>query len=349
LRPDSTSRNAAISRQSSRGRPRPCGLGLRPNIQKGRARTLDRRLPRRRRRGQCGLRRGVLFVLAIARRVIGIVLAGLAAVPTAAVAQQAAASAAGGPQDADQDLGGAPEGDVLNRTNLLQLFYSVKTAPGSGPNGTIRTVTTDTFKLRADTSVPLSSDWQLALRSDLPFVAKDPLNSSNPNADFLDGLGDADVQAALIHEVNARWTTGFGARLIMPTGDWDDGLGSGRWQIMPIAGVRYALPEISPGTYFEPVVRYDESFAGYPPRKSISNLQFAPMVNFSRPTAGSSLSTRARTSAGTSAPRSPAKQGDSFCPSTPGSDASSLKPSTSRSKSACQSSNNIRFMISPRS
>jgi Putative MetA-pathway of phenol degradation len=241
------------------------------------------RLPRRRRRGRCGLRRGVLFVLAIARRVIGIAPAALAAVPTAAVAQQAPASAAGGPQGADQDLGGAPEGDVLNRTSLLQLFYSVKTAPGSGPNGTIRTVTTDTFKLRADTSVPLSSDWQLALRSDLPFVAKDPLNSSNPNADFLDGLGDADVQAALIHEVNARWTTGFGARLIMPTGDWDEGLGSGRWQIMPIAGVRYALPEISPGSYFEPVVRYDQSFAGDPSRKSISNLQFAPMVNFSLP------------------------------------------------------------------
>jgi hypothetical protein len=241
---------------------------------------LDMRLPGRRRRGRCGLRRGARFVLAIARQVIGIALA---AVPTAAVAQQAPASAAGGPQGADQDLGDAPEGDVLNRTRLFQLFYSVKTAPGSGPNGTIRTVTTDTFKLRADTGVPLSSDWQLALRSDLPFVAKDPLNSSNPNADFLYGLGDADVQAALIHEVNARWTTGFGARLIMPTGDWDDGLGSGKWQIMPIAGVRYALPEISPGSYFEPVVRYDQSFAGDPSRKSISNLQFAPMVNFSLP------------------------------------------------------------------
>jgi hypothetical protein len=244
---------------------------------------LDMRLPGRRRSGRCGLRRGVRFVLAIARRVIGIALAALAAVPTAAVAQQAPASAAGGPQAADQDLGGAPEGDVLNRTRLFQLLYSVKTAPGSGPNGTIRTVTTDTFKLRADTGVPLNSDWQLALRSDLPFVAKDPLNSSNPNADFLYGLGDADVQAALIHEVNARWTIGFGGRLIMPTGDWDDGLGSGKWQIMPIAGVRYALPEISPGSYFEPVVRYDQSFVGDPSRKSISNLQFAPMVNFSLP------------------------------------------------------------------
>jgi hypothetical protein len=234
-----------------------------------------------------GLRRGVLFILALsildlARRVTEIAPAALAAVSTAAVAQQAPALATE-PQGADPDLGGAPEGDVLNRTTLLQLLYSVKTAPGSGPNGTIRTITTDTFKLRADTSVPLSSDWQLALRSDLPFVAKDPLNSSNPNADFLDGLGDADVQAALIHEVNARWTAGTGARLTMPTGDWDDGLGSGRWQIMPIAGVRYALTEISPGTYFEPVVRYDQSFAGDPSRKSISNLQFAPMVNFSLP------------------------------------------------------------------
>jgi Putative MetA-pathway of phenol degradation len=239
--------------------------------------TGRRRLARR-----CRLRRAAAFLAPpIARRLVRWALAAAAALPTIAVAQEAPAPASDGPQTADQDLGGGPEGDVLNRVRLFQLEYAVKTAPGSGPDGTIRTVTTDTFKLRGDTTIDLNSDWQLALRADLPFVAKDPFNSSNPDADFLYGLGDADVQAALIHELNARWTAGFGARLIMPTGD--DNLGSGKWQVMPIAGVRYALPEISLGSYVEPLMRYDQSFAGDPSRKAISNLQFAPMVNFSLP------------------------------------------------------------------
>ena len=205
-----------------------------------------------------------------------------AAIPAIAVAQQAQVSTADSAADQlTQDQRPAPEGDVLAPKSLFQLFFGVKTAPGSGPNGAIRTVTTDTFKLRADTRVDLTPDWQLALRGDLPFLAKNPLNSSNPNADTLYGVGDADVQAALIHEIDARWTAGFGARLIMPTGD--DNLGSGKWQIMPIVGARYSMPDVGWGMYFEPLLRYDVSFAGDPTRRSISNLQFAPEVNFSFP------------------------------------------------------------------
>ena len=94
-------------------------------------------------------------------------------------------------------------------------------------------------------------------------------------------MGDADFQAALVHEFNARWTAGFGTRLIAPTGG--DTLGSGKWQIMPGAAVRYALLEVSPGSYFEPFVRYEVSFAGDPSKKNISNLQFAPTLNLSLP------------------------------------------------------------------
>jgi hypothetical protein len=207
-------------------------------------------------------------------------LAQTASSPGAAGSVELAPAPANVPTPAP-DQTAAPTGDPLSAPNLFQLFYSVRTAPGSGPNGTIRTVTTDTFKLRGDESFDLGSQWQLVLRGDLPFVAKDPLNASNPDGDFLYGLGDAHVQAALVRTINDRWKAGFGARLYAPTGD--DNLGSGKWRIMPIAGVRYALPEISSGSYFEPLVRYDASFAGDPEKRAISNLQFAPMINFSLP------------------------------------------------------------------
>jgi len=206
----------------------------------------------------------------------------LAAIPAVAIAQEAQAPTADGAADQlTQDQRPAPEGDILAVKSLFQLFFGVKTAPGSGPNGSIRTVTTDTFKLRADRTISLSPDWQLALRGDLPFLAKNPLNSGNPNADYLYGVGDADVQAALIHDIDARWKAGFGARLIMPTGD--DNLGSGKWQVMPIVGARYSMPDVGYGMYIEPLLRYDVSFAGDPSRKSVNNLQFAPEVNFSFP------------------------------------------------------------------
>ena len=206
----------------------------------------------------------------------------LAAIPAVAIAQQAQAPTPDSTADQlTQDQRPAPEGDLLASKSLFQLLFGVKTAPGSGPNGSIRTVTTDTFRLRADTRVDLAPDWQLALRGDLPFLAKNPLNSSNPNADYLYGVGDADVQAALIHDIDARWKAGFGARLIMPTGD--DNLGSGKWQIMPIVGARYSMPDVGWGMYFEPLLRYDVSVAGDPAKRSISNLQFAPTVNLSFP------------------------------------------------------------------
>ena len=166
--------------------------------------------------------------------------------------------------------------------NLFQMMYDYKTAPGSGSlPGSTRDVTTEAFNLRMDHSLDLAPMWILALRADLPLLAKNPLSASNPDGDYLSGIGDADVQALIIHNLDQRWTVGFGARLITPTGD--ESLGSGKWQIMPGAGFRYALWEINSSSYFEPVVRYDVSFAGDPTRRNISNLQFAPTFNLGLP------------------------------------------------------------------
>jgi hypothetical protein len=220
--------------------------------------------------------------LAIRGRLLGCSFVATALQAAPAVAQEAPNIAAASGQDASNpDQGEGPEGDVLNVQRLLQLMYQVKTSPGTDLNGNPVTTTTDTWKLRGDVTYTLSSQWWLVFRGDLPYIAKDKYTDSNPDGDFLYGLGDADVQAALIDNIDARWKAGAGARLIAPTGD--AALGSGKWQIMPIVGARYALPEISSGSYFEPLVRYDVSFAGDPTKKFISNLQVAPMLNISLP------------------------------------------------------------------
>jgi hypothetical protein len=193
--------------------------------------------------------------------------------PAVAAAQEASS------QDQNANTGN----DLFRPTpNLLQMMYDYKTAPGSGSTpGSTRDVTTETLNLRMDHALDLAPAWILALRADLPLVAKNPLSSSNPDGDYLSGIGDADIQAVIVHNLDQRWTVGFGARLITPTGD--DTLGAGKWQIMPAAGFRYALWEINSSSYFEPVVRYDVSFAGDPTRRNISNLQFAPTFNLGLP------------------------------------------------------------------
>jgi hypothetical protein len=194
--------------------------------------------------------------------------AALTSGPTAALAQTSAG------RDSDADNGAL---DFFRPPpNLFQALTEYRTAPGS-----TRDVTTETFNLRYDHAFNLQSGWILATRTDLPLLQKNPISSSNPLGEYVGGVGDADVQAALIHDINQRWAFGFGMRLIMPTGD--DVLGSGKWQLMPIVGARLALPEISSGSYFEPLLRYDVSVAGDPTKKNISNLQFAPTLNINLP------------------------------------------------------------------
>lgn len=161
--------------------------------------------------------------------------------------------------------------------NMFQLEHEYRTTPGS--NGEV--VTTETFNLRYDHAFDLTPTWMLVTRTDLPFLAKDATSSSNPNGNFLYGLGDADTQAVIIHNFDQRWAFGFGARLIAPTGA--EPLGSGKWQVMPIVGFRVALPEISSSSYFEPVLRYDVSVAGDPTSKNISTLEFGPAFNIGFP------------------------------------------------------------------
>ncbi len=160
--------------------------------------------------------------------------------------------------------------------NMFQAMTEYKTAPGS-----TREVTTETLNLRYDHAFDLPSGWIVATRWDLPLLARNPINSNNPNGDYLYGNGDIDAQAALIRNVSSRLAFGFGMRLIAPTGD--DALGSGKWQVMPIVGARLGLPEISASSYFEPLLRYDVSVAGDPTKRNISNLQFAPMFNIGLP------------------------------------------------------------------
>lgn len=205
--------------------------------------------------------------------------------PRVANAQQAgsqqaqSASGQGGAAGADANNNNQ---DFTRPQNLFQVRGEYRTAPGSGSEpGTIRTVTTNQLTLRADARFDIAPQWTVALRSDLPFADKNPITADNPNGGYVQGLGDADVQAALIKTINARWAAGAGLRIVAPTGAPD--ITSGKWQALPILGARYMLPELSEGSYVLGLVRYNVSFAGDPSKRNISNLQLAPTLNLGLP------------------------------------------------------------------
>jgi hypothetical protein len=194
-------------------------------------------------------------------------------------AQQATSSVPGSGTGATEENNGE---DFTRPQNLFQVRGEYRTAPGSGSEpGTIRTVTTNLFVLRADGRFDIAPQWTVALRGDLPFAERNPITAGNPTGEFVQGLGDADVQAAIINTLNARWAAGGGLRIVGPTGSPD--ITSGKWHALPIVGARYMLPELSEGSFFTGLARYDVSFAGDPSKRNISNLQLAPTLNINLP------------------------------------------------------------------
>jgi len=173
--------------------------------------------------------------------------------------------------------------DFTRPENLIQLRNIVETAPGGGSiPGTVRTVTTDKSVLRADYKFDIAPQWTVALRGDLPFVVKNAITADDPTGAYVGGLGDADIQAALIDTISARWAAGAGLRIIAPTGT--DDLSGGTWRALPIVGARYMLPEIGEGSFLTGLLRYDVSFASaMPSARNVSNLQIAPTLNVALP------------------------------------------------------------------
>ena len=127
------------------------------------------------------------------------------------------------------------------------------------------------------TKVVLPSGWKLHLLGQLPAESVTTSHFGPPTTIQNSGLSDIFFQAALFHPIDDRWAFGFGARLIAPS--LSAGVGQNGWEIMPLAGVRAMLPELSAGSYFAPFARYAVGLAGDLSGRKVSELQIAPTLN----------------------------------------------------------------------
>jgi hypothetical protein len=139
-----------------------------------------------------------------------------------------------------------------------------------------------TFTLRLDKPFQISENWKLATRFDLPLVLNNETGSDNPNGRTRSGVGDLLAQAVLIETVSDRFAYGAGVRMVFPAANEDE-FGSGKYQVVPLAGARYKLPEISRGSFLELVLRYDFDAAGDGGRNHVSKLRFSPTLSVALP------------------------------------------------------------------
>ena len=139
-----------------------------------------------------------------------------------------------------------------------------------------------TFILRLDRPIAVSREWEVATRFEQPFVLNDQSGADNPSGETRFGTGDFLAQAALIDTLTKRFAWGFGLRVVFPTAN-EDQFGSGRYQLVPLAGFRCSLPELSRGSFFQPLARYDFDVGGNSNRKHISRFRFSPTLNIALP------------------------------------------------------------------
>ena len=166
-------------------------------------------------------------------------------------------------------LAGSDPPDVANGTGddptqplgKIELLDRYTEAPGPGvEEGTTKTIQTNTPFARIETPFRLAPQWELNFRAEIPVVWTNGVTPENPTGATVSGFGNVLTQAWILHDLDQRWAVALGGQLIAPTST--NGVASDAWEEVTILTLRAMLPEISPGSYFAPQVRYGIDFAG---------------------------------------------------------------------------------------
>ena len=138
------------------------------------------------------------------------------------------------------------------------------------------------FTLRSDRPIVLNDHGGIGLRADLPTDLTNKVSADEPGGALRFGLGDVLGQVLLVRKFDDLWAAAAGTEFVFPTATTGQ-MGDGKYQVVPTAGVRRALPVLSHGSFAALLMRYAVDYAGSPKRDSISTLEMAPMFNWVLP------------------------------------------------------------------
>ena len=142
---------------------------------------------------------------------------------------------------------------------------------------------TATTTLRFDKPFVLDSKWVLATRFDLPLMATDVVSGDNPNGDDEFGMSDFLAQCIMIApQAGGNWTWAYGVQTIWPTASQDE-MGTGRFQLAPLVGVRVGLDSLSKGSFTALLLRNHIDVGGSGSRADVNYLVVQPMLTINLP------------------------------------------------------------------
>jgi len=137
---------------------------------------------------------------------------------------------------------------------------------------------------RVDKPFLLGSGWQLALRADLPYMWSDvPSKDNPPPGENQNGFSDFLVQALVITPTSGKWTAGFGTQVIFPTAEKAQ-MGTGKYQLLPTAGIKYDLGDWMKGAWAICLVRHAVDIASDDDdRPYVNQTYIQPILNIMLP------------------------------------------------------------------
>jgi hypothetical protein len=141
-----------------------------------------------------------------------------------------------------------------------------------------------TYTVRADKPVSLSNGWELAMRADLPFMSTNLSTPDHPEGNVGSGMSDALLQGLLVSApggVQSGYAVGVQA--LFPTAS-DERMGSGKYQLLPTAGLRRDMSGWMEGSWWAVLVRQAFDVASRDDaRPGISQTYLNPALNLDLP------------------------------------------------------------------
>jgi hypothetical protein len=172
--------------------------------------------------------------------------------------------------------------DPTKPLGKIELLDRYTEAPGPGvEEGTTKRVETNTPFARIDVPFQLTPQWELNFRTEIPVVWTNGVTPENPTGATVSGFGNVLGQAWIVHNLDQRWAVALGGQLIAPTAT--NSVATDAWEQVTGVVVRAMLPEISPGSYFAPQVRYGIDFEGNDDGRLLRQLRIAPTLNINLP------------------------------------------------------------------
>lgn len=162
--------------------------------------------------------------------------------------------------------------DPTKPLTRIDVRYQYQNAPPTA-NDNVHIITP-----RADKPFPLGGGWTLGMRIDLPMFVTEVVNPDNPGGSQHFGMGDVLIQGLLIKAESKDFAWAVGVQAIFPTAS-EDGMGGGKYRLVPTVGARWNTPGLGAGTWLALVGRYDFDVAGKDNRRHVSEFQFSPTFN----------------------------------------------------------------------